>query len=219
MATTLRCQVTIPNVNGIPADAITNTWHVKGWTVDPVDAANSFFTDLSDFYLAIDAFLSSSLDTSVTVDFYDLLDAIPRVPVFTDTFTITPGANAPLPHEVACVLSYAGQAVSGTAAGRRRGRIFLGPLDSAVMDDSAGQSILQTSTITAIASAANDLMGAGNTSSRQWAVFSPTSAGSQPWDAADLLAGTLPVTHGFVDNAFDTMRSRGTLATTRVTWS
>jgi len=48
-----------------------------------------------------------------------------------------------------------------------------------------------------------------------WAVFSPTTAGPAPWDEATLEAATTWVTQGYIDNAFDTQRRRGTKATAR----
>lgn len=217
--TTLRVQVSLPNVNGIPADTITNTWHCKSNFVDPVDGAEDFVNDLVTFYEAIDIFLSTSIDPIQNFTVYDLESPIPRAPIYTFSNGLTLGANAPLPHECAIVLSYNGANVSGIPAGRRRGRIFLGPLDSAVMDDSGGQSIIQLPVIEAIRDAADALMTAGDPGETQWAVFSPTTAGPPPWTVSEINGSTLSVTHGFVDNAFDTVRSRGTLASARVTFS
>lgn len=218
MTTTLRVQVTLPNVNGLPADAFTNTWHCRSDGLDPLDDLGDFVNALGDFYGAIDVFLASTVDTSAVVKAYDLTHAEPRAPIAETAFSITPGANAPLPSEVACVVSYNGAHISGVPVGRRRGRIFLGPLDSAVMDDTAGQSLLQTSTITAIAAAAEGLMAAGDIGGFRWGVFSPTGAGVPPWTALELSGNTYSVVSGHVDNAFDTQRSRGVAATSRVSW-
>lgn len=114
------------------------------------------------------------------------------------------------------VLSFNGLFTSGSPAGRRRGRIFLGPLDSAVMDDTLGQAVIQNSVISAVRTAAEALMDAGDAANFQWAVFSPTTAGAPPWSTGEILAATLPVVAGFVDNSFDTIRSRGIQATERL---
>lgn len=213
--TTLRAQVSLPNLNGIPADTVTNTWHFLGNTVDPLDAANSVLTDITDFYAAVDGVLASCLGTTATLKIYDLEDPEPRVPILTDTFTLSLGAGAPLPHEVACVLSFNATLVSGASQARRRGRIFLGPLDSSVMDESGGQSVIQSGVCELIGEAADALIAAGSGISRQWCVFSPTTAGAPPWSAGEILAASAVVVGGYVDNAFDTVRSRGTLATSR----
>ena len=171
MSTTLRFQVTIPNQNGVPADAMTNTWHFASTAVDPMDDATQAADDLIAFYLAIDGLLASTVDTIFTYKIYDLTAAEPRVPILSDNFNVTPGANSPLPSEVCCVLSYRGTPSSGIAQGRRRGRIFLGPLDSADMDNSAGQSLIDTGVITTIATAAENLMDAGDAVTAKWSVF------------------------------------------------
>lgn len=216
--TTLRMQVTIPNVNGLPADAFTNTWHCLSNSVDPIVDAALFYSALASFYEDIDALMAATCDDTFSYKCYDLEAAEPRVPIYENTSAHTLGANAPLPSEVACVLSFNGTIVSGAPAARRRGRIFLGPLDSAVMDDTLGQSLLQTASITTIAGAADSLMNAGDPANFQWAVFSPTIAGTPPWTTGEIFAATASVIGGHVDNAFDTMRSRGVAASTRVTF-
>lgn len=49
-------------------------------------------------------------------------------------------------------------------------------------------------------------------------VFSPTTAGAPPWSSGELDAATFPVVAAHVDNAFDTVRSRGVVASTRTSW-
>ena len=213
--TTLRATVDLPNVNGLPADTFTNTWHWLSNFVDRLDGAVMAHDLLSTFYQAIDGLLAATIDTTATVNVYDLEDPAPRVPIYTNTIALTLGANAPLPSEVACVLSFNGTLVSGTPQARRRGRIFLGPLDSAVMDDTLGQSLIQISSCTVIAEAAGIMQAAGDPAEVQWAVFSPTIAGPPPWSLGEIFAATTSVVAGYVDNAFDTQRSRGVAATNR----
>jgi hypothetical protein len=50
-------------------------------------------------------------------------------------------------------------------------------------------------------------------------VFSPTIAGSPPWSEGTLIDSSVDVVAGYVDNAFDTIRSRGSLTTARTLWS
>jgi hypothetical protein len=72
---------------------------------------------------------------------------------------------------------------------------------------SAARSVIQT--------AAVDNFGTMNPLYAQWAVFSPTQAGAKPWSDAAILAATTVVEEGFIDNALDTQRRRGTLPSDR----
>jgi hypothetical protein len=153
------------------------------------------------------------------VQFYDLAAVPPRVPIFDGELTFTPDASLCLPAEVAICMSYRGTLVSGSNAARRRGRIFLGPVTTDVLLQETGEIRVTSACTEGIADLANTLMNAGDTSTWTWAVFSPTTAGAPPWSAGELTAATLSVVAGHVDNAFDTIRSRGAAATDRSVWS
>lgn len=218
MPTTIRMLVELVNANGVPADSITNTWHARSHSIDPADDAEAFFEGLSDFYGTIDGIFSTSISGVLNFKCYDLEQPTPRVPIFTDSGTITPSTNALLPNEVACVLSYSAPSEPGISPSSKRGRIYLGPLDSSVLDDGTGDARITTGVTTLIGGAANDLVNEGGILSFQWAVFSPTlAAGSITPTAID--NATAIVTNGFVDNAFDIVRSRGTAASVRSLWT
>lgn len=215
MATTIRAQVNIQNVNSIPRDVAMNTWHFRSAAVDRLDDCTAITDALGAFYISIDGLYSPDIEPDVIVRYYDLGDPQPRAPIQEDTFEMTPLGSITMPHEVAICLSYNGAPSSGLSPARNRGRIYLGPWGIEVMADGAGDSIVDPGVTGAIASSAATLVDAGEGQTWFWAVFSPTTAGPEPWSPAELAASTFPVTHGFVNNSFDTVRSRGIDATAR----
>lgn len=215
MTTTIRVQAAFANQSGLPADIITNTWHFTSVSVDPLTDASFALNDLEAFYNVIDGIYSTAVTGAITLKAYNLSDPEPRVPMLETDISITTATGAILPNECAICLSYHGVLTSGTPAARRRGRIYLGPLDATVLDEGPNDGRVQASTCSLIAGAAAGLIAAGDPGNRQWAIFSPTIAGSPPWTTSDLIFATLPVTNGYIDNAFDTVRSRGTAPSTR----
>jgi len=215
MATLLRAQVSIPRDGGLPEDDSMNTWHFWSEAVDRLDDCAVAFDGLRIFYQTIDGILSSKINGAMNVKFYDLSDLVPRPPIFLDNATLTPGSSAPLPSEVAICLSFRGPALAGAIPARNRGRIFLGPLDSSVMDTSTADSIVDSGITGAIANAAETFRTGFGATTVTWSVFSPTIAGAPPWSPIVLAASTAFVEEGHVDNAFDTIRSRGASATGR----
>jgi len=211
MPTVLRTQITLPTSSGLPADYIMNTWHCLSVDIDPVDDATGFVDDLFDFYLAIDNLMSGRLSGDIIADVYDLSDAQPRTPIFTQDANLSLGTGDGLPNEVAICLSYRGALASGVNPARHRGRIFLGPWDVSVVDQGTGDTIVDVSVRNAIASAANNLMGSTTSAGWPWAVYSPTTQQG----GASLVNSAFQVQAGWVDDAFDTVRSRGGQATTR----
>jgi hypothetical protein len=175
-------------------------------------------TNLQTFYNTIDQYLSSSLATTFLVKVYDLTDAEPRLPILEDNFGVTLGTGAQLPNEVAICLSFRGESGSGVNIARRRGRIFLGPVMASTLDTIGGNALVQATVVEDIRDAALALNDAGGASNFEWATFSPTTIGPPPWSSGLLIAGTHRVEAGFVDNAFDTIRSRGPQATDRDLW-
>lgn len=135
-------------------------------------------------------------------------------------WTIGPDDNVGvLPAEVAIVASFHGDLtdIPETAANptpppaiirpasRRRGRIYLGPLNTAAGAQGGPNNDLLLSTVSAVVVAAMADLEADN-DDLQWVVYSPTG-------------GELhQVVGGYVDNAFDTQRRRGSAATARFSW-
>lgn len=210
----MRVQVIIPVTSGIPEDAITNTLYFDGDDGDTDAAYHSAARQLVvDFYNAIDGVIfPNTVDTTATIKIYDMRDPEPRLPEFIDTFTLTPTANNPFPSEVSICLSFSAQQVSGVPAARRRGRIFLGPITDAIGSFPDDQCRPSSTALTAIASAAGNMENgeAITPGSVKWAVYSPTTDATSSIDDA-----FNDVVDGWVDNAFDTQRRRGPVATSR----
>lgn len=212
-----RALVTLNNDSLVPADRVTNTWHFR--TPGAVSAVGTALETLLDtFYTSIGGTLSSNLSGSGTVQLYDLEDPEPRAPVFTGAITFSPGASG-YPNEVAVCMSFQGPIVSGFPQSRRRGRLFLGPMVGTAGSVSGGDYRVSAGTRTTIATAADTLMSDTTTPGLIWSVFSPTTAGPSPWSAAALGDAFVTVTNGWINDAFDTVRSRGLATTARTVWN
>lgn len=208
----IRAQVNMPRKSGLPADVITNTWHFSTSAL-PLDqaAADAIATGLQGIYAAADNFFSPILAVpGATIKFYDLDDPMPRPPRFTKPLSLSIAAGSGLPEEVAICLSFSGPAVAGVPAARRRGRVFLGPwaTSASLTDDVAGRVFINPTVRDALKNAALALNDAhGPEDPYKWSVFSPTDN------------AMVPVTKGWVDEAYDTVRSRGTASKSRATWA
>jgi hypothetical protein len=210
MPTILRTQVTLPTGSGLPADFIMNTWHNISVDIDPVDDATGFVGDLQTFYNVIDAFMSGRLSSDIIYDVYDLSDAVPRTPIYHFESTLSVSTGDGLPNECAICLSYRGALASGIVPARHRGRIFLGPWAAGVVDQGSGDSIVDVSVRNGIATAAESLMNNSVAGGWPWCVYSPTTALTET-----VIDSGFQVVAGWVDDAFDTVRSRGGQASAR----
>lgn len=200
----IRAQVELTKDSGLTEDSAVNVWHFTG-TVGATDGAK-IAQNLEDFYVAIDANLSSELTGNGIVKCYEVVAGPSGPPFYQETITFIPGSSNPLPSEVAVCLSYQAAQVVGLDQRNRRGRIFLGPLNVAVATTTAPCRPV-ASELTTIATAADALMTDCAADNVPWVVYSPT------------LGSSAPVTNGWVDNAFDTQRRRGVAATSRTLWS
>lgn len=218
MATTIRAQYTLQNVDSIPRDVAVNTWHYRSNGLLEGDL-DDIQAQLEDFYTAIQGLLSTALSGTIGFKLYDLVDPNPRVPVRQGSFDITTGDEGQmLPSECAICLSFRGAEGSGLNARRSRGRVFLGPLDLGVIGNrTTDAEVIEAARLT-IGNAAGNLLAASLLSTATWSVFSPTTAGAEPWAAGDLSVSTIPIEAGYVDDAFDTIRSRGVGPLNRTTF-
>lgn len=217
----VRAQVSLPCGSGIPADDAVNTFYFQSSGIDAAAVATSAQGKLTTFYQAIDGPLLSgaSIVGPLRTQFYDLTDPAPRVPILEGTITVTLGIGAGLPSECAICLSFQGDVVSGQSQARRRGRVYIGPLDADVATASGGRVTVAAASVTALTGAASTLAGGTPALEAIWSVFSPTTAGPAPWVESTLESAMTFVTNGWVDNAFDTQRRRGTEATARTLWT
>jgi len=212
--------VNLARDTNIPADICMNTWHfISVGAATPSAAADAAAGQLVTFYQAIDANLAIYLNSAVGIDVYDLQDEEPRVPILSTGFTLTTGSGTAYPGEVAVCASYRGELASGTNPARRRGRIFIGPLDADTGTTLTGDCHVTDAFRTVLADACEALCGDGLTDDARWVVFSPTDAGPPPWSELTLNDSCVDVVAGYVDNSYDTIRSRGAKSTLRTTWS
>lgn len=217
----MRAQVTIPRDTLVPADNVVNTLYFdgddQGFGSTDAEYHSAVVTMLQAFYQAIDLYLSPVIASPATIKIYDMRDAEPRVPEHTNSIALTPGGGSGMPEEVAICCSFRGAVASGVNMARRRGRIYLGPLDSGNGIITGGAYRPGSTLLNAIAAAASTMQNGLDTVSGEhvsWAIYSPTTD----------LTGTLDdafedVVDGWVDNAYDTQRRRGPAASSRTAWS
>lgn len=213
----LRVQSAIPFQTNIPKDVTQNTWHflVTGSIDDALMTA--VHTALTDFYNVVDQYMpGNNLVTTRTAKFYDLGQPAPRAPLATKTSVHTYSAQPALPEEVAIVLSFQGDPLSGANQKRRRGRVYLGPFSQTVCTTLLGRTRVDTAVRTALIAAAQTLHNTSLAATGwKWCVYSRTSANeggsSESW--------AVPVAQGWIDDAFDTQRRRGPAPSTRSTFT
>lgn len=208
-----RFQLTFPQDSLLPADYITNTFHFENPAAPIITDYDNVRDILADFFTvaptaggsSLQTYLSSTMGSPVAVKAYDLSDPLPRAPVYTSSFTLTAAGSGLLPAENAVVLSFQARTESGVDQRRRRNRVYLGTWGSNA-NTTLGQ-VASTQTLQ-IQRAAQDMFDAAQASSQwQWVIWSPTDQVAKDVD------------NGWVDNAWDHQRRRGTKASTRQTFS
>lgn len=199
----LDIQVTLRTSSGIPNDYLTNLWHF-----DDGEAAEyeEICDEIETFYNGVRPVLSAYvIQNGHEIKVYRVSDPEPRAPVYQTTFNFSsaPAGNT-LPTEVASVLSYQAAQVSGIPQARRRGRIYIGTLNTSQI----GTDGRLTSTHMGwLEAAAETLLTASNSSTTwKWATHSK------------VLGSGASVYNGWVDNEPDTQRRRGREATSRLAW-
>lgn len=205
MASNYLVQIALAHDTGLPEDITVNTWSCRTAATGDLVALGLFIDELEAFYASMDADLSSLLSGAYTIRAYDRADAEPRVPVVTVTGSLTPGTDA-APGEVALCMSFQGVTMSGAPQARRRGRIYLGPLAGGVMNLATGRP--EAGTRGRLQNAGDAFVTLSKASAQwKWQVWSTVNQSG------------VDVDNGWVDDSFDTMRSRGNRATTRSTFS
>jgi hypothetical protein len=210
---TTLAKVSILNVNGLAEDTIVNTFHFGD--IGSIEFGIPLIESIRDFYTlaptgqpaAVGAYLGQEMSRAalaLKIDLYNLDDPSPRVSYAGGSYTLpAPNSAESLPAEVAMVVSWKAAPVSGVAAGRLRGRNYIGSLTTAAGALSTEPVRPSTGFIDTLEAAALDFIAA--TFSEKFVIYSRTSV---PDRASEVVGG-------FIDNAFDTMRSRGPAPTTR----
>lgn len=190
--------------SNIAKDASVNVFHVL---VTPPTAssdstiANSWQT----FMRALSGLFPSTVATTGhTFRIYDLSDLEPRAPIYEGTWSFSGAlSGSSAPPELCLTTSFQGERESGLLQRRRRGRMYLGPLDASVVD--VGR--ISPTDASTVATATKGLVDAINgITDHKFCVYSRAD------DAF------VPVDNGWVDNAVDVQRRRGLAASARTTW-
>lgn len=195
--------------SNLPEDRIVNTFHFA--------TAGTYSTDLSTTVGLVESFYNDDAPTSSIGKYlspwvqrdaelraYDMDEDEPRVPFVTPITLDSVLSTSGLPEEVAVCLSYHG-VTPPAITGRRRGRIYIGPLNLNCIDmaTAALPSRPNSGFMASLGYAAERLSVAGT----GWSIRSTIPGES--W--------TL-INDGYVDNAFDTQRRRGPRTTDRMLW-
>lgn len=191
---------------GLPADAVVNTWSFKA-TETGADLG-ALCDGIASFYQATRLMFANTMDGTadgMTMKVYALADPEPRAPVFETTASIGATGGGALPSEVAACLSFRSTLESGTPAARRRGRVFLGALDTGVTESSSGATFMASTDMTAFVDAAVTMADVLAALGWEWSI----------WSRVD--DSLFPVVFVWMDNAFDTQRRRGPRSTFRQT--
>lgn len=205
----IRVQAVFGHTSGLPEDRTVNNFgfiyadatytfqeacdNIAEFGLDP------FYTSLGTAAGTLRSYMAKEL-TSLEYRFYDLSVAPPRFPYIVPSATWSaPPAGTSIPSEVALCLSF----VAGFNLPRRRGRIYLGPLnDQAFALNGRPEAAL----ISDLAAKGDDLLAYSTFPDLFQVVISPTAQAAEQ------------VTGGWVDNAFDTQRRRGVAPTSRTTY-
>ena len=199
MATTYKFQITMPQVSTLPRDIISHTFHMQHLAPSLTDLDN----------IAQDAALlfqkhygGDAAGMKVTCKVYDM-GAGPHVPKSEKTVGTLPW-QAGCPREVALCLSFAKRA----NLPRERGRLYMSV--GAYLGGSAISTITERPNAFAINkvlelySKSNESLPDLGAANWTFGVYSPTNDAFYKTETA------------WVDNEWDTVRSRGVRATTRV---
>lgn len=204
----IRAQVHIASESLIPEDVIMNTWHFLTTATPPTaPTLTAIHNALVAFYQAIDdTVFSNYVGPTAEVKQYDLGDPKPRSPLMTAPFTLV-SSNSAYPAEVAIAASFQAAKTSGVNMARRRGRVFLGPIAATAGTTGPLKPVITSTVRNLIAASLGNLLTASDANADwEWAVYSPTD------NAA------VAVKSGWVDDAFDTIRSRGPKPAARSTF-
>lgn len=213
-----RVTLTVPRDTALPGDESVNTFHfstglgggvfTEAESVTVADLIRDFFTVQGpDSVNSLNTYMSQvSNPAAAVIRFYDLNTPEPRIPYQEHTRNLGPfGGGAPMAEEVALCLSYRTDLVSGTNQARRRGRLFIGPLAASAAEVSNGRSRPTTAMRTTLLYAGRNLQNGirGIGLNNDWVIWSPTDQEEHV------------ISHLWVDDAWDTMRSRGPKASLR----
>lgn len=201
MSSSYHVQVVLAHDSALPEDVCVNNFSVVTAATDDVGSAIAFISALHAEYALVQNFLSNQLSGAVQYRLYNRADASPRVPIDVLDDNLVTGITA-LPQEVALCMSFQAAATSGVNQARRRGRIYFGPLAATALDNNTGRPA--AGFLTALNAFGGSLLNQSQAQENwTWTVHSQTTGSDHV------------IANGWVDNEFDTMRSRGRRPTSR----
>jgi hypothetical protein len=234
----IRCAVQLPYIDGIPSDVSEMVYHFSAPTEsDPAAVCADINTAFTNIYNDAQEGMAGPLGQALSrvVDrtkcltaFWSATDGTVRhfepLPSIELPVAAADTGSYDMPLQVALCCSFSGPVayntdgtVADVSAGRKRGRIFFGPLigETAVNSDS-GYPIPQTTFINTL-SAAHAYLQSLSGSDHTWGVLGrPHTSNSS--DPHTRVAVFTPITAGWVDNRWDTQRRREVKASHRYTW-
>jgi len=190
----IRAQVITRKQSDLGVDHIVNTLYLDDFGAGVTDGPR-YQSLANDIRTAFGLRASTPIGYGVEVKLYDMADAEPRPIKATAVWMSSPSASASEgPREVALCLSF----FSERNLPRFRGRLYIGPFGSA----GARPSVDTRNELVALAGRIGNVGGVDV----DWQLFSPTRNAYSK------------VTAGWVDDEWDTVRSRGRKPTTRTTF-
>ncbi len=192
----IRVQVITRTAGALAVDHVVNTVHFDDFNVDPTGGTNwqAFADDVRD---AFTGRFGTPAGWGVETKVYNMADAKPRPIKAVGAFQMGNGTGGSAPREVALCLSY----FSERNLPRFRGRLYIGPWRADFMAERPTVGMRD-----ALANLAAALGGIGGPDV-DWGLWSPTRNAFSK------------ITAGWVDDEWDTVRSRGLRATTRTTYT
>lgn len=199
-------QVTLAAITGETADSQVNTFAFSsgspGLASGGADTITGFLKTFYDSLASANA-LNGIAQNGHTVKFYNAVTTVPNYPLFTRTFNREDlGYTIDLPEEVALCISFANDSEVTVPARRRRGRIYVSGW--AETTNTVGRP-----TSTAISAAVGAYVALAN------AINGMVDVTMCVWSRSN--GALYPIERVWVDNEWDTMRSRGGKSTARTT--
>lgn len=203
-----RVMVVIPASSGKNEDAVVNNWGFDMLDTTP-GATEGVRVSLQTFYDSWSTYRAISHQwDQARVKMYDLSMPKPRPPVIDQLLGTSASRGATcLPPECAVTFSFQGSRIAGELQRRRRGRVYLGPFGTPANNSSDGTV---TVALTNILKAQGTALMASDVLATQWR-----------WSVISTVTGAeiaVPVTNGWCDDAWDTVRRRGRRPTIRATF-
>jgi hypothetical protein len=212
----IRTIFTMPGRTGLPEDRYITTWAFR--TVDNLVPTAANLADANNLVAGFYAVMTPPALTTIAnylapcIDLpncyassYKLGDLPPRQP-FTTVHNLGAVAQATgLPSEVSICASF----FAGINLPRRRGRVYVGPMTTGIMESNGVDGISRPKPLiqTAITTSMKRLQSDAIAVNLRWCVLSQADANLKD------------ITAGWCDNAFDTQRRRGEDASSRLLWS